>query len=506
MLISILLAWGFSVAKSQLPEDIIISQPQSIVKCYDTQDEYLDLLVNVNTNLYDYYVQWYKENNKIGNLQKNETRLIFPSLNYSHSAKYIAEVIVVDKGSDPILNPLKSQFTNEVLVYVLAQTEIIRHPKTVELVKTGDKVEFSFEAHTKGIIGSKNDSEVKIEWFKGNRKLVEDDRITGTKSSVLTIKKIQQSDFGLDYRVVVTAECGTDTSDYFGIVEVPRIIDYGWGFFEKKCYTSDRKMRFMIMTMITDGSELERQWYFNDIPLVDGNDVTGSKTDTLYFNVKTNGNLKYVVKSLKHGIQETFDTYNAKLNNRIDTNSNVNYIMMYWYVDEGPIIFRQPQSVKVKDGEYFELSTVADNLYGTYYEWYKDGNKVSTSSSKIFYKNNAKKEDEGKYYCLAINSCTSTSTDTVTVEVEESAIYMSLEETNSISIFPNPSSDKILVDLQGYELVDLVIYDVLGNEIMSIRNYTNKSEINISNLSIGTYTIQIQTNTGSISRRLLVNR
>ena len=61
--ITVLFSIGFSVAKSQLPEDIIINQPQPIVKCYDTQDEYLDLLVNVNSNLYDYCVQWYKENN-----------------------------------------------------------------------------------------------------------------------------------------------------------------------------------------------------------------------------------------------------------------------------------------------------------------------------------------------------------------------------------------------------------------------------------------------------------
>ena len=87
----------------------------------------------------------------------------------------------------------------------------------------------------------------------------------------------------------------------------------------------------------------------------------------------------------------------------------------------------------------------------------------------------------------------------------------SVEDTQpqSTNIFPNPSSDKISVDLGeigGVAVADLVIYDILGNEIMSIPNYTNKSEIDISNLSIGTYTIQIQTNTGSISERLLVNR
>jgi hypothetical protein len=84
----------------------------------------------------------------------------------------------------------------------------------------------------------------------------------------------------------------------------------------------------------------------------------------------------------------------------------------------------------------------------------------------------------------------------------------SVEDTQPINttIFPNPSSDKILLDLGGIEVVDLVVYDILGNEIMSIKNYSNKNEIDISTLSIGTYTIQIQSNTGRISQRLLVNR
>ena len=79
-------------------------------------------------------------------------------------------------------------------------------------------------------------------------------------------------------------------------------------------------------------------------------------------------------------------------------------------------------------------------------------------------------------------------------------------EISQALIFPNPSSDKISIDLGGVAVADLVIYDILGNEIISIPNYANKSEIDISNLSIGTYTLQIQTSTGSISQRLLVNR
>lgn len=78
-----------------------------------------------------------------------------------------------------------------------------------------------------------------------------------------------------------------------------------------------------------------------------------------------------------------------------------------------------------------------------------------------------------------------------------------INNPNNTNIFPNPSSEKISLDLGGVAVADLVVYDILGNEIMSIPNYTNKSELDLSTLSIGTYTIQIQTSTGIISQRFV---
>ena len=58
---------------------------------------------------------------------------------------------------------------------------------------------------------------------------------------------------------------------------------------------------------------------------------------------------------------------------------------------------------------------------------------------------------------------------------------------NNLNLFPNPSSDYISLDLGGLEVADLSIYDMIGNKIMTIPNYSNKTEIDVSNLSIGTY-------------------
>ncbi len=58
---------------------------------------------------------------------------------------------------------------------------------------------------------------------------------------------------------------------------------------------------------------------------------------------------------------------------------------------------------------------------------------------------------------------------------------------NNLNLFPNPSSDYISLDLGGLEVADLSIYDMIGNKIMTIPNYSNKTEIDVSNLIIGTY-------------------
>ena len=100
--------------------------------------------------------------------------------------------------------------------------------------------------------------------------------------------------------------------------------------------------------------------------------------------------------------------------------------------------------------------------------------------------------------------------DSIEVDLSEDITSVETNSESNFLIFPNPSSDKISVDLGEVigvgGVVDLSIYDILGNEMMTIPNYASKTEIDVSNLSIGTYTIQIQTPTGSVSQRLLVNR
>jgi len=481
-------------AYSQLPEILFVTQPDEIVKCFDTPNEHLDFLINLNLTQYDYYVQWYKENNKFGNLLKNETRLLFPNLNYSHSAKYKAEIIVVNKGDDQLTNILKQQFSEDVLVYVITKTEIIKQPKTVEKINIDDKVEFSFEAHIKGLTGTKNNNEVIIEWFKGSKKLTDDKRIIGTKSSNLSISKVKSSDFGLDYRVVVTGECGTDTSDYFGIMQMPFFDWTGIGI-QDRCAGDEFKL--YIIKTISDGSPIVNQWYKNGKVLVDGPGVRGSNTGFLYIILYKNDTIQHEIISLKYGISEKQLLPNALHLAYLDSNTKTPHKFGF-YVNEGPIVYKQPQSIKIKENESGEFRFHTDVLYGTKYQWYKNGSPWGVDyigKGNIY---SAKKEDSGEYYCVATNNCFSVTSDTITVEVEESAYITNIEDelnATGCAIYPNPIVDNssLIIDIKDLGEIKIEVYSITGEKIVVFYKQTNIIGKSVFELDLGKYNLQTNT-------------
>gem|GEM_PF-3509234 len=512
---SIILFFNFSHI---LAGNIIITQPIQIQQCEGTENQYFEIIPNVDLNFYDFYVQWYKENTKFVSTQKNNAKLLFPKLTYDLSGDYYAEVWTVTKNSNPNINLIDFEKSVKALLYVNSKTRITKQPKKDNYVVVGGNVSVSFEAH---LVNNRFDSDTKniinlieIQWLKGNNAITESKRISGTKSSLLNINNLAIADFGNDYRVVVKSLCGVDTSDYFSIKRL-YISGKHDRFYEHQC--QGNYFKFKIIPYISDSSELKLQWYYDDKPLVDGSNVSGAQTDSLTIQLFDNKPIYLIVESVKHKIKVRNDTYNLILDYDF-SHPNWQLVLSHWYVKKGANILEQPgpKEIILEDGEILDLFFKIDDIYNTLYpnmfKWYKDGDSISYSTSTRFYLHNVKPSDAGKYYCESINKCGSSFTDTINVIVNTSAIHSGIDDTKlaSPSIFPNPSSDKISVDLGEVigvgGVADLSIYDILGNEIMTIPNYYNKKEIDVSILSIGNYTIQIRTTTGSVSQRLLVNR
>ncbi len=109
---------------------------------------------------------------------------------------------------------------------------------------------------------------------------------------------------------------------------------------------------------------------------------------------------------------------------------------------------------------------------------------------------------EGAAYDAAGNLSTASNT-LVLVYATAGSGAISLDE-NTISLYPNPSTDKLYIDLGSKEeIATIEIYTINSVKIKTIENYTSNSSINVSDLISGTYILQIKTTGNNVVKQLL---
>jgi hypothetical protein len=70
-----------------------------------------------------------------------------------------------------------------------------------------------------------------------------------------------------------------------------------------------------------------------------------------------------------------------------------------------------------------------------------------------------------------------------------------------ISIYPNPSSDTVYIDV-NYSQLKVVVYDILGKQVMN-KSITNN--IDISQLEKGVYILQLSDGAKVTTQRIIKN-
>jgi hypothetical protein len=88
------------------------------------------------------------------------------------------------------------------------------------------------------------------------------------------------------------------------------------------------------------------------------------------------------------------------------------------------------------------------------------------------------------------------------------AIYgdeiLSISEFNlsSISIYPNPVEDTLLIEnISNIDITSVKIYDILGRLVL--QEYNQFDQINVSNLDSGVLFVHIETNHGTITKKVI---
>ena len=74
---------------------------------------------------------------------------------------------------------------------------------------------------------------------------------------------------------------------------------------------------------------------------------------------------------------------------------------------------------------------------------------------------------------------------------------------STVSIFPNPASNYLNIEMDGNYTNEIIIFNILGKEIMKVNLQSNKSLIDISDLPQGLYLIKFLNNTNVFTLNII---
>src|SRR5690606_24016039 len=96
--------------------------------------------------------------------------------------------------------------------------------------------------------------------------------------------------------------------------------------------------------------------------------------------------------------------------------------------------------------------------------------------------------DDAEYSEDAPNWYKDTASTYVETEAECDAINIDEASFQEIEIFPNPVKNRLYIKMpDGYDEVEISIYDVRGNSIISYLSQDTQAQIDISHLESGVY-------------------
>ncbi|MBP5527527.1 MAG: T9SS type A sorting domain-containing protein [Bacteroidales bacterium] len=136
------------------------------------------------------------------------------------------------------------------------------------------------------------------------------------------------------------------------------------------------------------------------------------------------------------------------------------------------------------------------------YTWYVDGTQTqsgATADSLVL--NNVTHNTEVHLESKSVKNCTAHNWITVTSNVGIDEV-----ETLHVNIYPNPASRYLNIEsIEG--MAEVVIYNALGQQVVRRHVDGNAVQLDLGNLTSGTYTLQIGGADGSLTtRKIIVNK
>jgi len=77
---------------------------------------------------------------------------------------------------------------------------------------------------------------------------------------------------------------------------------------------------------------------------------------------------------------------------------------------------------------------------------------------------------------------------------------------HKVSAFPNPVTNLLTVDITELNGQSLSLYNTLGQEVLQQKITTFRSQVNTQGLENGVYVLQVNTEEGVVTKRILVEK
>lgn len=429
------------------PQIHVVNPPNDVIACVGSSGNYFSVYAEIDFGGILSY-QWYRNGVEIPGA--NEAVYFLPPLTFEMAGVYRCKIMGNGEAEDV--------WTDPVLLYAVQPMKITRQPTEV-YADLGTVATFQVDVH----IASDEQTLVnpKFQWYRGNTELRDNDRIGGSQSSYMTIRDLKPGDFGDDYFVVVTGLCGTDTSEFIVLKQIPRIV--AQPLTPVQVCEGENAQFTVNATSTVSGFTIKYQWRFNGINLEDDSKYSGTQTETLVINnvsPSDAGNYDVIL---------TIEGFETKIVGPAEL-----------IVFEKPVInVDLPPTLDIKIGESFTLTIEAQGTDLTY-TWYKDDVELGVSENELTI-SSAQDTDAGTYKVKVSNQCDEVWSTECVVTVAFKTILSNEEQSGLIQLLPNkpnPFDTKTFIEfyLTDSKNVKLTINNSLGEKV---------TEFNLGNCPVG---------------------
>lgn len=451
----------------------ILQQPLESVVC---ESETAALSVVATGTIYGY--QWQKDGEDIKlseNPYANSANFYLENAKHLQSGSYRCLIDAEDceKGRRFIS-------TNEVLVYVKRGTEIMNANIDIK-APLGGTATLSIDAHVtpippKMIVG--------IQWYRGTTPLVNDNRIAGAKSSILSIRNVVASDFGGDYWVVVEGLCTSDTARGFVITEVSEPIIIVGALNDVAACEENSATIVGSATVNPANVPLVYQWLGDGVELTNGAKYSGVNTNTLTINnIDVNdGKIAYTLVVSQATKPSNFATSSSSASIMVKELTTINNMS------------NKDITVEVGKDLLLFIDAMINQNNTIQYQWFKTDDtgaeiELVGETNDTLLIQNVDIDAAGTYSVVVTTECDGF---TFPFNVSVTSGVLTVENINfDLMISPNPTTDYLNVNLSQIEYDNLIITNALGEVVYTNQNKSNNLRIDLNslNLSSGIYFI-----------------